>query len=681
MTEDPRWVGGYRVLGRLGAGGMGTVYYGTSPSGLPVAIKVIHAQQAQEPSFRSRFAREVTAARAVSGAFTAPVIDADPEAATPWLVTGYLPGMSLNEAVKAWGPFPVPAVFGLGASLAEALVSVHQAGIVHRDLKPGNVMLAPDGPRLIDFGIAHASDTAGITQAGTVMGSPGFLAPEQAVGGTTGPPGDVFALGSVLTFAATGQSPFGRAGGAEALIYRVVHDEPMLGGVTDPELRSLIAACLVKDPAKRPSPRWLLPRLAARAPGPEALQGTGWLPDPVAEGISRSEGAVPSRGPGRRTLLLAGLGAVAVLGGGSATAVAFARSGDARKTVPTPPPPAGNTPTPAAAVIPVPTKGKRLWKRDAGVDPYSGLTVAGDTVCVGGDQGNLIGLKTGDGKRRWGHRTGGRGAGAATWRQPVASGGAFYAGWADERGPLYAFDAATGAERWRAPMSHDVRTPTVGGGLVFVGSGDGFHAVDAATGKARWQRPIGGVLTSTPCFDAGTVFVDTQDGLYALNAASGATRWHWKGGGGRPSAARAPAAGGGRVFFPDAKGTLHALDAKTGKELWTYAGGASVGLPTLAGQAVYVADGSANIAALDAANGAVRWLCPTAGKEIGRPWAADGMLCLTVDEDAVGIQIVTGHIRWRAALGSRVRGDASAAGSYYVACEDGGVHAFTVKGA
>ncbi|GGN28725.1 protein kinase domain-containing protein [Streptomyces fuscichromogenes] len=262
---DPRSVGEYQLLRRLGAGGMGRVYLGRSPGGRAVAVKVVHAELvAGHPEFRSRFRREVAAARKVSGAFTAPVVDADPDAPLPWLVTSYIAGPSLQEAVAERGPLPAADVLALAAGLAEALTSVHAAGLVHRDLKPSNVLLAEDGPRVIDFGIARSVESVTITRAGLMVGSPGFMSPEQVAGGEVTGASDVFALGAVLMFAATGGNPFG-AGPTPALLYRVVHDEPDLSAVTDPALAGLIADCLAKDPDHRPTPREILTRIAPAA--------------------------------------------------------------------------------------------------------------------------------------------------------------------------------------------------------------------------------------------------------------------------------------------------------------------------------------------------------------------------------------------------------------------------------
>ena len=272
QAADPRSVGPYLLLGRLGSGGMGQVYLGRSPAGRLVAVKVIRPDLAAEPGFRTRFAREVNAARNVSGLFTALVVDADVSGPVPWLATLYVPGPSLSEAVASQGPLPTAAVLTLASGLAQGLQAIHAAGVVHRDLKPANVLLARDGPRVIDFGISRAAEvteTTALTQTGMVLGSPGFMSPEQAEGASVGPPSDVFSLGAVLTFAATGAGPFG-TGSTPQLLYRVVHSPPDIAGLPR-EIRSLVERCLVKDPALRPATGDLIAALGAGRPAADWL--------------------------------------------------------------------------------------------------------------------------------------------------------------------------------------------------------------------------------------------------------------------------------------------------------------------------------------------------------------------------------------------------------------------------
>ncbi|HEU5391498.1 MAG TPA: serine/threonine-protein kinase [Streptosporangiaceae bacterium] len=297
---DPQAIGPYRLVGELGQGGMGRVYLGVSPGGRPVAVKAIRAELAADPEFRSRFGREVASARRVSGVYTAQVVDADVDGPVAWMATAYVPGPSLAEAVDNHGPLPEASLLALAAGLAESLNAIHAAGVVHRDLKPSNVLLAEDGPRVIDFGISRAAESSTmLTQAGLVVGSPGFMSPEQAMGGEVGPPSDVFNLGAVLAFAATGEGPFG-TGTTAALLYRVAHGEPDLARVP-PRVRPLIERCLAKDQARRPSASGLLSEVGA-------LQPDGnWLPDSLTRtfaasavagfGLSRS-GFAPTSGPG-----------------------------------------------------------------------------------------------------------------------------------------------------------------------------------------------------------------------------------------------------------------------------------------------------------------------------------------------------------------------------------------------
>jgi serine/threonine protein kinase len=279
---DPASVGPYRLLGRLGAGGMGMVYLGKSPGGRLVAIKLIRPELAEERGFRSRFASEIAAARNVSGIYTAAVVDADSDAELPWMATVYVPGPSLTDAVEDNGPLPVESVLALAAGLAEALQAIHRADLVHRDLKPSNVLLAADGPRVIDFGISLALERSMMTATGMVMGSPGFMSPEQARGQReVGAPTDMFSFGAVLAFASTGTSPFG-VGPTPALLYRVVNEVPDLTGVPG-RLSPLIEQCLDKDPAARPTPAEVL---AALSDDVEVLTGE-WLPPAIAESMNR----------------------------------------------------------------------------------------------------------------------------------------------------------------------------------------------------------------------------------------------------------------------------------------------------------------------------------------------------------------------------------------------------------
>jgi len=282
---EPLRIGAYRLLGRLGAGGMGRVYLGRSAGGRTVAVKVVHPHFALDEQFRARFRREVEAARRIGAQWTAPVLDADPDAPVPWIATGYVAGPPLSAAVTEHGPLPEHAVRVLGAGLGEALAAVHERGLIHRDVKPSNVLLALDGPRLIDFGIARAIDaTASLTSTGVSVGSPGYMAPEQIRGTDISGAVDVFSLGAVLAYAATGSAPF-LGDSSAVLLYKVVHEEPELGEL-EGGLRETIAACLAKDPERRPAPDELARRLLPG--GAAAAVAAGWLPGPLVREVSRS---------------------------------------------------------------------------------------------------------------------------------------------------------------------------------------------------------------------------------------------------------------------------------------------------------------------------------------------------------------------------------------------------------
>ncbi|MFD7294033.1 serine/threonine-protein kinase [Streptomyces sp. NPDC059897] len=255
-ADDPKTVGGYRLAARLGAGGMGRVYLSHTRGGRPVALKVVRPELADDPAFRRRFAREIKAAQRVRGAYTAELIDADAEAAPPWLATLYVPGPSLAAAVARHGPLPVPAVLWLMAAVAEALGAIHGVGIVHRDLKPSNVLLAADGPRVIDFGISVAADLTSSTVTGSAVGTPQFMAPEQAVAGQVGPATDVFALGQTAAFAALGAPLYGE-GQSVGVLYRIVHERPDLS-VLPAELRPILDRCLQARPEDRATPEELV---------------------------------------------------------------------------------------------------------------------------------------------------------------------------------------------------------------------------------------------------------------------------------------------------------------------------------------------------------------------------------------------------------------------------------------
>ncbi|MCL7428808.1 serine/threonine-protein kinase, partial [Streptomyces sp. YS415] len=288
---DPQRLGAYRLIARLGAGGMGRVYLARSERGRTVAVKLVREELAAQEEFRARFRQEVRAARRVGGYWTAPVLDADTEAAVPWVATGYVAGPSLQQAVgHDYGALPERSVRILAAGLAHALGDIHAAGIVHRDLKPSNVLVTLDGPRVIDFGIARALETiaeSGLTRTGALVGSPGFMAPEQVRGDRITPACDVFCLGSVLAYAATGRLPFGAGGsGVHAQMFRIAQEEPDLEGMPE-DIADLVRECLRKDPGARPSLARILERTGAEDTVTDGRSRDPWLPSALVAQLGR----------------------------------------------------------------------------------------------------------------------------------------------------------------------------------------------------------------------------------------------------------------------------------------------------------------------------------------------------------------------------------------------------------
>ncbi|WP_078869446.1 RodZ domain-containing protein [Streptomyces sp. NRRL B-1347] len=341
-ADLPRRIGVYAVERELGAGGMGKVYLARSPGGRAVAVKVVRPELAADPHFRERFRAEVAAARRVGGFHTAPVVDADPDAQSPWLATAYVPGPTLAELVERQGPLDEERLRSLGAALAEALQAVHACGLVHRDLKPGNIIMAEDGPRVLDFGIARAVEATRLTATGATFGTPGYLAPEQARGEQVNGAADVFAFGAVLV-AAAGGSAFG-GGAPMGLMYRSVHEPADLSALPG-ELRALVGACLAKDPADRPAPETLLASLGPD-PNPDLVPDTNTLalaapdrpraappvpalaPD-VPGGVDEPPRPAPSRKPRVITLLIVAVAVASALAGGL---LALTRQGDDKKS-------------------------------------------------------------------------------------------------------------------------------------------------------------------------------------------------------------------------------------------------------------------------------------------------------------------------------------------------------------
>ena len=377
-SDDPAEIGGFRLRARLGAGGMGRVYLASTPGGRRVALKVVRPELGDDTDFRSRFRQEIEAAQRVRGLYTAELLSADPTATPPWLVTAYVPGPSLQQAVAQHGPMPPETVILLMAGVAEALQAIHAAGVVHRDLKPSNVLLAPDGPRVIDFGIARAAEAANLTQSGVAVGSPQFMAPEQIRSLAITPAIDVFALGAVAAFALLGRAPFGD-GHVAALMHRVLNEPPNLTGCSGP-LRTLIERCLAKDAPDRPSPAEIIESCRAQAAGNLGDFTDSWLPPAMAAAAARApgmQGSAPSPSPSPA--------AARAPANGTAQAPGGAPSGPGRSPYPAPgsasttPPGAGRTTPPGAGSTTPPGAGSTTPPGAGSTTPPGGSTAAHST--------------------------------------------------------------------------------------------------------------------------------------------------------------------------------------------------------------------------------------------------------------------------------------------------------------
>ncbi|MCO6003518.1 serine/threonine-protein kinase [Actinoallomurus purpureus] len=577
---DPACVGQYQLLARLGAGGMGIVYLARSPGARLAALKLIRGEFAADPGFRERFRREIAAAGKVSGLYTAPVLDADADAPHPWFAAGYVPAPALDEALTTIGAMPEPAVRALGAGLTEALQAIHGAGLVHRDLKPGNILLAEDGPKIIDFGVAKVTDATQLTGTGGMVGTLAFMAPEQIAGSKdAGPAADVFSLAGVLIYAATGAKPFGERDSA-ALLYEVMYGEPWLDGVPA-SLRELLAACLDKEPAGRPPLQAVLAALTPADPQAlisPALRREVAAREAEANRVSSEPAMTPpplpriddtdAGNPGRRRVL--GLAvAVAVAGiGAGATARALTR-GNSKAAKPAKPAPRGT----ALAAAPPPTW---TFTPPAPVTTSeSRLLVAGGVVLWGGEEGTY-GLDARSGRRLWAPNIA-LSSGDAVHGSTLITDGK---GNDDEDRSLTLIDIPTGRTT-NFPMPHDVLPMSVYGVVgdtilleskrISDGSADPtVWAVDLASGKIRWRLPITGSDVSG-AVDRTSLYLNTKPTLTALDAATGRKRWVYtwlKGGGTRDWETLDIAVASGRVFanFAD---TLQAVDTADGKPVWS----------------------------------------------------------------------------------------------------------------
>ncbi|CAL9677781.1 Outer membrane protein assembly factor BamB (plasmid) [Streptomyces sp. enrichment culture] len=606
-------MGRYKIVARLGSGGMGQVYLARSPGGRPVAVKVVRPELAVNEEFRRRFKHEVMAAQRVNGAFTAGVVDADLDGSPAWLATVYVPGISLGEAITVHGPWPTRSVLALAAGLVEALEVIHAADVIHRDLKPTNVLLASDGPRIIDFGISVAMGASALTNTGMLVGTPGFMSPEQITGGSVGPASDVFALGAVLTYSATGVGPFG-AGSPIALHFRTVHEQPDLGNL-EPKLRDVVAACLAKHPEQRPTVVTLLNRLISASsdggstethPRTLLLAKPSWMPDRIAEIVRQND----SLSPLPQTLHVAPGGSRRRKSGLPRWSLIYGKERwwAMRTSLQRPP-------AVADGVIFVGSRDQKLyalyadapeerWSFTTGGKVWSSPTVANGLVYIGSDDRNLYAVDADTGRQRWSFTTGGK-----VRSSPTVANGLVYIG-SDDRN-LYAVDADTGRQRWSFTTGGKVwSSPTVANGLVYIGSDDrNLYAVDADTGRQRWSFTTGGKVWSSPTVANGLVYIGSDDrNLYAVDADTGRQRWSFTTGG--EAWGSSPTAANGLVYMSSGQ-KVHAVDAGTGLQCWTFTIGSEGEVvnstPTVNDGLVYFAGNDQKLYAVDAGTGQERW--------------------------------------------------------------------------
>ncbi|MGW1374826.1 outer membrane protein assembly factor BamB family protein [Streptomyces sp. NPDC002446] len=687
--HDPRRIGPFEVLGRLGAGGMGLVYLARSASGRRVAIKTVRTELAEDQLFRVRFTREVEAARAVSGFYTAAVVDADPRAAVPWLATAYVPAPSLEEIVNECGPLPAQAVRWLAAGIAEALQSIHGAGLVHRDLKPSNVLVVEDGPRVIDFGIASGVSNTRLTMTNVAVGTPAYMSPEQArdsrsVTGAS----DVFSLGSTLVFAATGHAPFHGANPVET-VFMLLREGPDLTGLPD-ELRPLLESCMQMEAGHRPSPADLQSQLAPHLFGSgsdDSGTASAWLP-PGAVAL------IESRRGGRSSVPKDTQRASSVRGSGR-PAPAAPPAPPASPPMPAPrpvqaPPRPGNAPAAAGAQAGWPGRIGAGPEAHRGGDPRGGhpgpmpqpaplgpdvstarmtpvsaappaaapspaatpsAEGAAGPVHLGGSPAPI-----GPGPRVDAREPQPRGqAGAATnWVRPPGGGpvaGAPQQGAAAQpAAPAEAPPAEPGRWRpWRFRMSNDVwGTPTVDGDLLYVTSFE-VHALDVASGRRKFKtRDVAWAMAVAD----GRIHASDGPSLYALDAADGTERWRLN----TDGWVYALKADRGTVVTSTRGGGVQAWEAANGELLWEIGGvqtdfeSAEAGPVVHEGTVFVWAD--ARLKALEARTGAERWSYPVGDAAAcgGVPMrllpASDGVVYVVAGTRVLAIDIARGDVRW-----------------------------------
>ncbi|MDH6517370.1 serine/threonine protein kinase/outer membrane protein assembly factor BamB [Streptomyces sp. SAI-135] len=641
-AELPEYAGHYRLDSCLGSGGMGVVHVARSTSGMKLAVKVVHTEFAKDPEFRGRFRQEVAAARKVSGAFTASVVDADPDAERPWMATLFIPGPTLSDHVKRNGPMPPAELRRLMAGLAEALRDIHRVGVVHRDLKPSNVLLADDGPKVIDFGISRPKDSELRTETGKLIGTPPFMAPEQfRRPREVGPAADIFALGSVMVHAATGRGPFD-SDSPYVVAYQVVHDEPDLTGVPA-NLAPLITRCLAKEPEDRPTPDELMRELRSVAASYDTqafipAQRTVDVPVPErkAEGPVRRHERVLRRG------VLLAAGALVLVAGGVLASIQLLGDGQ--------PAPKDTTPRAGASA-------SRAWEAKPvaeGTGTPQCSYGSGKLLCV--RAGLVYAVDPADGSLLWRHK-----AGTTRWSVPPALSGGVVLPLPDFGNRLEALDPDTGRTRWQRNVPTYDGTWSAGGMLLVTRADGTVTGVDSASGDTKWSRKVPG--HATPAFSTfagdpllyvtSTSVDESTTRVTAVDAATGDVRWDERLDGaltpvGSESGslfflsvdqvfdyARAvvrftPASGATRkvslpvprqgaeaavhdgvVYVLAAGGAMEAVDVDTGRRLWHLETSVSRGsVPVPDGRHVFVAASDGRLLAVDARKGTLAGQTP-----------------------------------------------------------------------
>ncbi|MEH0511501.1 PQQ-binding-like beta-propeller repeat protein [Streptomyces sp. B21-106] len=691
--DDPKALGGYRIVDRLGAGGMGVVYRGRSRSGREVAVKVVHAQYAEDPVFRARFRQEIEAVRKVSGAFTAPVVDADPEAVRPWMATQYVSGPTLSARIRDHGPLRGAELRRLALGLVEALREIHRAGVVHRDLKPGNVLMAHDGPRVIDFGISRAAENQTLTETGKMIGTPPFMSPEQfSDARSVGPASDVFSLGALLVFAATGRGPFD-ADSPYLTAWRVMQEEPKVEAVAEP-LRTVLTRCLAKDAGSRPGLEELAEEFARVLPGPAAgdMETVSLrLPPPPATDDEPGRPTMGAR-PGRRSRLrrwpvaagTAGVLALAVTGYLLLDLTPFSRTEESGSA--TGGPSAGWDPLPGGwkpwqtSVYGAAVTGVKKPLGGGAPDNASLSCVMGKSALYCGGDGTLpVRVDGASGRIAWRAESLPPGLPQMRFNSRVlgvhdgvlvVSEFVMNKAGNDQSATALALDTATGKLLWSRPLRGTSSVePAVVGDLLLTADGYRVTARELRGGAVRWTATVPAKSTYScefqeadgvpyaDCTDAGT---PSRNVFYAVDPADGSTRkvsvpdgdvdYVGSVDGDLVFVAQVPR--GERTFDESAYGEVLLIDPGTGAVRKLKLPGSPRGQVALVGGVLCFANSRGQLVAHAPGTGKRLWQTATTLQQPGRP-AADGqgraVFAASASGRVAAVDVGTGELLWESA--------------------------------